>query len=55
LAALLDQPARRRALAEAGRARAARYDWSVVAEEVLRVYEAAVAADPRRGTTVVRP
>jgi phosphatidylinositol alpha-mannosyltransferase len=54
LGALLDQPARRRALAEAGRARAARYDWTVVAEEVLRVYEAAIAADPRRGTPAVR-
>jgi phosphatidylinositol alpha-mannosyltransferase len=24
------------------------YDWSVVATQVLRVYETAVAADPRR-------
>jgi phosphatidylinositol alpha-mannosyltransferase len=26
----------------------AAYDWSVVAAAVLRVYEVAVAADPRR-------
>jgi phosphatidylinositol alpha-mannosyltransferase len=47
LAGLLDDPAARAGLAEAGRVRAARYDWPVVAESVLRVYEAAVAADPR--------
>jgi phosphatidylinositol alpha-mannosyltransferase len=48
LAALLDDPARRAALAAAGRARAADFDWPVVAAAVLRVYRAAVAADPRR-------
>lgn len=50
LAALLRDDARRKALSEAGRARAARYDWPVVAQAVLRVYEAAIAADPRRLT-----
>jgi phosphatidyl-myo-inositol alpha-mannosyltransferase len=45
---LLDDPERRAALAAAGRARAARWDWPVVARRVLQVYESAVAADPRR-------
>jgi len=48
LAALLDDPARRAVLAAAGRERAARFDWPVVAASVVRVYRAAVAADPRR-------
>jgi phosphatidylinositol alpha-mannosyltransferase len=48
LAALLDDPARRAALRVAGRARAAGFDWPVVASAVLRVYRAASAADPRR-------
>ncbi|WP_085912185.1 MULTISPECIES: glycosyltransferase family 4 protein [Pseudonocardia] len=47
LTGLLDDPAARDALAVAGRARAARYDWPVVAAQVLRVYRAAIAADPR--------
>jgi glycosyltransferase involved in cell wall biosynthesis len=48
LGALLDDPARRAALRVAGQARAAEFDWPVVAAAVLRVYRAAVAADPRR-------
>ena len=40
--------ARRAALSAAGRARAAEFDWPVVAADVLRVYRAAIAADPRR-------
>ena len=48
LAALLDDPSRRTALGAAGRARAATFDWPVVASAVLQVYRAAVAADPRR-------
>ncbi|GAA4861796.1 glycosyltransferase family 4 protein [Actinomycetospora straminea] len=48
IAALLDDPARRDALRLAGRRRVAAFDWSVVAAAVLRVYEVAVAADPRR-------
>jgi phosphatidyl-myo-inositol alpha-mannosyltransferase len=48
LAALLDDPARRAALADAGRNRASGFGWPVVAASVLRVYRAAVAADPRR-------
>jgi phosphatidylinositol alpha-mannosyltransferase len=48
LGELLDDPARRAALAAAGRARAARFAWPVVATSVERVYRAAVAADPRR-------
>jgi phosphatidylinositol alpha-mannosyltransferase len=51
LAGLLGDDHRRAELASAGRARAARWDWPVVAGEVLRVYRAAVAADPRRPTT----
>jgi len=45
---LLDDPGRRAALAAAGRARAAMWDWPVIARRVLQVYETAVAADPRR-------
>jgi phosphatidylinositol alpha-mannosyltransferase len=48
LAALLDDPARRAALATAGRTRAAAFDWPVVAEQVEQVYRAALAADPRQ-------
>lgn len=48
LAALLADPGRRAELAVAGRERARRYAWPVVAASVLQVYEAAIAADPRR-------
>ena len=48
LAALLADPARRAELARAGRSRVAAFDWSTVAAQVLRVYEVAVAADPRQ-------
>ena len=48
LAALLDDPQRRAALGAAAQARAAAFDWPVVAADVLRVYRAAIAADPRR-------
>ena len=43
LAALLDDPARRAALDEAARTAVRRYDWSAVAEQILRVYETVVA------------
>jgi phosphatidyl-myo-inositol alpha-mannosyltransferase len=45
---LLDDPWRRAALGDAGRARAAAFDWPLVAASVERVYRAAAAADPRR-------
>ncbi|HEV8555308.1 MAG TPA: glycosyltransferase family 4 protein [Actinophytocola sp.] len=45
---LLTDPERRAELAAAGRRRVAAFDWSVVAGQVLRVYEQAIAADPRR-------
>jgi phosphatidylinositol alpha-mannosyltransferase len=48
LDSLLGDPARRAALAAAGRRRAAMWDWPVVARRVLQVYQSAVAADPRR-------
>ena len=48
LAALVADPDRRSALAAAGRERVARFDWPVVAAAVVRVYQAAMAADPRR-------
>jgi phosphatidylinositol alpha-mannosyltransferase len=53
LAALLDDPSRRAAMARAGRRRAADFDWPVVAAAVLRVYRAAVAADPRTAVGMV--
>jgi phosphatidyl-myo-inositol alpha-mannosyltransferase len=48
LAALLDDPARRAALSAAGRTRAGHFGWPAVAAAVVRVYRAAVAADPRQ-------
>ncbi|TCP41655.1 phosphatidylinositol alpha-mannosyltransferase [Tamaricihabitans halophyticus] len=45
---LLADPARRAELAEAGSARVAGYDWAVLAEQVQRVYETAIAACPRQ-------
>jgi phosphatidylinositol alpha-mannosyltransferase len=48
LGELLDDPARRTALSAAGRVRAGHFGWTVVAAAVLRVYRAAIAADPRR-------
>jgi phosphatidylinositol alpha-mannosyltransferase len=44
---LLTDPSRRALLAAEGSRRVAAFDWSVVADQVLRVYEAAIAADPR--------
>jgi phosphatidylinositol alpha-mannosyltransferase len=48
IATLLAEPERRAALVARGRRRVAGFDWSVVAGQVLRVYEQAIAADPRR-------
>jgi phosphatidyl-myo-inositol alpha-mannosyltransferase len=45
--ALADPMARADMVARASR-RVAQYDWSVVAAQVLRVYEQAIAANPRR-------
>ncbi|HTR68644.1 MAG TPA: glycosyltransferase family 4 protein [Mycobacteriales bacterium] len=42
---LLDSADRRQELRSAARRAVARYDWSVVATEVLRVYETAIAAN----------
>ena len=47
LGELLDDDDARAVLTRAGRARAAAFDWPVVAREVLQVYRAAIAADPR--------
>lgn len=49
---LLVDGQRRGVLAEEGRKRVAAYDWTVVTERVLRVYETAMAADPRHGVTI---
>ena len=48
IAGLLRDEPRRRALAEAGQRRVAEFDWPVVAAQVLRVYETAIAATPGR-------
>jgi phosphatidylinositol alpha-mannosyltransferase len=42
-ATLLSAPARRAALVRTGRAVVGRYDWSVVAREVVRVYETTIS------------
>ncbi|MCE7010508.1 glycosyltransferase family 4 protein [Kibdelosporangium philippinense] len=47
LRGVLSDPERRATLAAEGSRRAAAFDWSVVAGQVLRVYETAIAADPR--------
>lgn len=41
---LLDRPAERDRLAEVGRQTVRRYDWSVVAREVVRVYETVIVS-----------
>jgi phosphatidyl-myo-inositol alpha-mannosyltransferase len=48
LATLLDDPARRERLIAAGTKAVAPFDWSIIAEQVLRVYELAIAG---AGTT----
>ncbi|WP_424185492.1 glycosyltransferase family 4 protein [Actinokineospora sp. G85] len=48
LRAALTDPALRAAKVAEATERVAAYDWSVVTGQVLRVYEQAVAADPRR-------
>jgi phosphatidylinositol alpha-mannosyltransferase len=45
--ALLDEPERRQAMREAASVGVRRYDWATVAEEILAVYEMAVAAGAR--------
>ncbi|MFD2416696.1 glycosyltransferase family 4 protein [Amycolatopsis pigmentata] len=48
LGEVLSDPVKRASLAAAAAERVAIYDWQVVVTQVLRVYETAVAADPRR-------
>ena len=43
LASVLDDPRRRRELALLGAATVAPYDWTVIVQQVLRVYELAIA------------
>ena len=45
---MLTEPQRRGTLVANARRRVAAYDWPVVAGQVLRVYEQAIAADPRQ-------
>jgi phosphatidylinositol alpha-mannosyltransferase len=45
---VLTDPGRRADYVEAARQRVTTFDWSVVASQVLRVYETAMAANPRR-------
>lgn len=52
LAALVSDRPRREELARAGSARVSAFDWARVGEQVLRVYDAAIAADPRQVTAV---
>jgi phosphatidyl-myo-inositol alpha-mannosyltransferase len=47
LRGMLTEPQRRGELVANARRRVAAYDWPVVAGQVLRVYEQAIAADPR--------
>ena len=50
LGAVLDDPARRAALAAAGAGVVGAYDWPVVAAQVVDVYETVIAADPHAVT-----
>jgi len=43
LASVLDDPRRRKELALLGAATVAPYDWTVIVQQVLRVYELAIA------------
>jgi phosphatidyl-myo-inositol alpha-mannosyltransferase len=47
-AALLGSPARQQALRSAGKSVVARYDWSVVGREILRVYQTAISVSSGR-------
>jgi phosphatidylinositol alpha-mannosyltransferase len=47
LASVLDDPARRTAMAERGRVVVAPYDWAEVSRRVLEVYHLAIEASPR--------
>jgi len=55
LAGLLDDPARREALADRGAARVAAYDWSAVARSVLGVYQTVRMAHPAHPTHRAHP
>ncbi|WP_197321215.1 glycosyltransferase family 4 protein [Saccharomonospora sp. NB11] len=48
LRGLLADPVRRAALSDAATEHVARYDWGTVVRQVVRVYETAIAADPRK-------
>ncbi|GAA0274059.1 glycosyltransferase family 4 protein [Cryptosporangium japonicum] len=50
LGELLDDPARRRALAAVGQSTVAAFDWPVVAARVVDVYQSAIAAYPSEPT-----
>lgn len=53
---LMDDPARRRAMSAAGVAKAARYAWPLVADQVLSVYERVVrhgSRHPRRAAAAL--
>lgn len=48
LRGLLADPVRRARLSDAATEHVARYDWGTVVRQVVRVYETAIAADPRK-------
>jgi phosphatidyl-myo-inositol alpha-mannosyltransferase len=48
LRGMLTEPRRRASMVAAARQRVGGFDWPVVAGQVLRVYEQAIAADPRQ-------
>jgi phosphatidylinositol alpha-mannosyltransferase len=54
-AAVLRSAVRRQTLRDAGRSTVTRYDWSVVAGEILRVYETAMAASSGRVEEAAEP
>ncbi|NLG56046.1 MAG: glycosyltransferase family 4 protein [Rhodococcus sp.] len=51
---VLSNPARRAELVDAGRALVTRYDWPVVAEQILRVYETVTLGAPKVHVREVR-
>lgn len=44
---LLRDPARRKQMSESGRRKAAQFDWSIIAQQVLDFYNQLIAAQPR--------
>ena len=54
IAQLLRDPAQRAAMSACGKAKAAQYDWSIIAKRVLAYYDELIAAQPKTKLTAGR-